>query len=193
MLGACGQPCAVDWLMGVRYFRFKEHFVFGSRKGATWGANGGTNEAYLSDRITNDLIGFQMGCDASYHAGCSLRLFASPKFGIYHNRIDNFFQAYRGDGVVANPTAGSGRPEAFPVSSAKNVVSCMGQIDVGAEWQFANNWSARIGYRLVAVTDVGLADEQIPVYVVDIPEIASIDHNSNLILHGAFVGLTYNY
>ena len=45
----------------------------------------------------------------------------------------------------------------------------------------------------VAITDVGLADEQIPPYVVDIPEIASIDHNSDLILHGAFFGVGYNF
>jgi hypothetical protein len=40
---------------------------------------------------------------------------------------------------------------------------------------------------------VGLADAQIPQYIVDIPEIAHIDSNGDLILHGAFAGLTYNF
>jgi len=43
------------------------------------------------------------------------------------------------------------------------------------------------------LTDAGLADHQVPTYITDIPEIRAIDHNANLILHGAFVGLAYNF
>jgi hypothetical protein len=50
-----------------------------------------------------------------------------------------------------------------------------------------------VGYRVVAATGIGLADNQLPQYMVDIPEIANIDHNGQLILHGAFMGITYNF
>jgi hypothetical protein len=193
MLWTYDMPWDIDWVVGIRYFRFKDRFIFGSRKGATWGEAGGTEEAYLQDEVTNDLLGFQFGFDANYHVGCSWRLFLTPKMGIYNNHIDNSFHAYRGDGAAANPTVASGQTGTFPVEASKDVVSFLTQIDVGAEWQFASRWSARMGYRVVAVTDVGLADNQIPPYVVDIPEIANIDHNANLILHGAFAGLTYNF
>ena len=81
----------------------------------------------------------------------------------------------------------------FPVNSITNCVSFLGQIDVGVEWQFARNWSTTIGYRVVAITGVGLADHQIPFYIVDTPEIADIDTNGDLVLHGAFVGIEYNF
>jgi hypothetical protein len=67
------------------------------------------------------------------------------------------------------------------------------QIDVGVDWQLSRNWSARVGYRVVALTGVALADDQFPQYIVDMPEIAHIDSHSSLLLHGAFAGLTYNF
>ena len=54
-------------------------------------------------------------------------------------------------------------------------------------------WSARVGYRVVVATGIGLTDNQIPFYVTDIPGIRDIDHNGELILHGAFFGLAYNF
>jgi len=61
------------------------------------------------------------------------------------------------------------------------------------EWQFAENWSAQVGYRVVAITGVGLADNQIPQDIADIPEIGDIDSNGNLVLHGAFAGVRFNF
>ncbi len=189
-----------QWLLGVRFFRFDESLRFGSLEGEvtppwTWGSDGGIHEAYLSDQITNCLIGAQIGVDVGWNFAERLRLCASPRIGIYNNQIHNYFQAYRGDGTVAEPTALSGMVgiAQFPVNSITNCVSFLGQIDVGVEWQFARNWSTTIGYRVVAITGVGLADHQIPFYIVDTPEIADIDTNGDLVLHGAFVGIEYNF
>jgi len=46
---------------------------------------------------------------------------------------------------------------------------------------------------VVAVSSIGLADAQIPFYIVDIPAIADIDKNSDLILHGGFATIGYNF
>lgn len=89
------------------------------------------------------------------------------------------------------PTANEQRR--YPVNSSKDILSFMTEIDVGLDWQFCNRWSARVGYRVLFVSGIGLAEEQITPYAVDIPEIAHIDHNATLILHGAFAGLTYNF
>ena len=184
----------VSWLAGLRFFRFEEDFLFASLDtGFTWGEDGGIHQAYLNDHIVNNLIGFQLGFEAGYNAFGACRFFVVPKFGIYGNHITNRFNLYRGDGVVANPTAASGVTGTYPVNSTRNVVSFLAQIDVGLDWQFAPRWAARVGYRAVVATEMGLADEQIPIYVVDIPEIAAIDSNADLILHGAFLGLTYNF
>jgi hypothetical protein len=50
-----------------------------------------------------------------------------------------------------------------------------------------------LGYRVLAATGIGLADNQIPPYLNDIPTIQDIDRNGSLILHGAFAGLTYRF
>ncbi|MBN1395894.1 MAG: hypothetical protein JW959_12805 [Pirellulales bacterium] len=180
-------PWDIGWSLGVRYFRFEEHLTFGSlRQGYSWGDSGG--EAYFSEQIANNLVGFQFGFDAAYNIWNGVRLFITPKVGIYNNYMDQRFRAYTNDGRV-----GSGPYGSFPVESDKNCIAFLTQIDVGADWQFSRNWSARVGYRVVAATGMALADEQFPQYMVDTPEIADIQHYSNLVLHGAFVGLTYNF
>ncbi|MBN2024705.1 MAG: hypothetical protein JW809_18145 [Pirellulales bacterium] len=184
----------VDWLVGARFFRFEDDFRFGTlQDGATWGGNGGADEAYLRENIKNNLVGFQFGFDARSNTWHNLRLFVAPQLGIYNNHIENRFELYRGDGINARPTAASHVPGTFPVQSSKNVVAFLAEIDLGLDWQISRRWAARVGYRVLAATGMGLAEEQIPFYIVDIPEIRDIDYNGDLIVHGAFAGLTYNF
>ncbi len=187
-------PWQVDWLMGVRFFRFDENFTFGSVASPyVFGQYGGIYEAYIHDQVTNDLVGFQFGFDADYYVVPRCRLYLSPKFGIMNNQIDQYFHIYRGDGVAAQPTAASGQTGSFPVRSSEDNISFLMQVDLGVQWDFARNWSARIGYRVLALTGIALADHQIPPYIVDIPVIADIDTNGELVLHGAVLGVTYNF
>ncbi len=194
-------PWDLGWSMGVRYFRFQESWRFGSLAGPLvdpltaphfWGQDGGLYEAYLNDQITNNLIGPQLGFELGYNMGYNFRFYLSPKVGIYSNHITNNFQAYLGNGTVAN-TGTSGVVGTYPVESSLDTVSFLTQVDVGVDWRFARQWSVQFGYRLVTATGVGLADAQIPFYIVDIPAIAQIDRNGDLILHGAYISLAYNF
>jgi len=182
------------YLLGVRYFRFSEELTFGSLAfgGDGWGGSG-LDEAYLYDRITNHLVLFQFGLDARWHLGYGLRLFAAPTMGFGGNHIAHRFRAYRGDGLGASLSPLSDFTGNFPVSATDNVFSFLGQIDAGLDWQFSPNWSAFCGYRLVAATGIGLADAQIPQSVDNLPELANIDHNGHLIVHGAFMGLKVRF
>jgi hypothetical protein len=191
LLGDFNSPWNVDWLLGARFFRFEESLTFASlRNGYTWGQ--GAGEAYMNDQIINNLWGFQFGFNTDYRLTNNLRLFAGPRFGIYNNHIDHTFRMYLGDGTVAT-TGGSGVPGTYPVRSTGDNLAFLTQVDLGVDWQFAPRWSARVGYRVVAATGIGLADNQLPQYMVDIPEIAHIDTNGQLLMHGAFMGITYNY
>lgn len=89
---------------------------------------------------------------------------------------------YRGDGVTA-----------FDISSADDTLSFIGQLDAGVNVQFTRRWSGYIGYRLVAVSGVALADNQIPAYIQATNQILDVDTNGDLILHGGIVGLTYSF
>jgi hypothetical protein len=188
----CGARLDIDWLVGVRYFRFDEEWAFRSlQSGGSW-ANPLT-VGNLEDRITNNLVGFQFGFNVDYQCHPNVRLFARPKFGIYNNQINNTFRAYRSDGENFGPDPASGVPGTFPVQSTSDSLSFLTEIDLGLAWQFNPRWAATVGYRVVAATGIGLADNQIPHYVVDIPEIAAIDRNGQLVLHGAFAGLEYRF
>jgi hypothetical protein len=190
-----GCPWDIRWTGGARFFRFEESLRFGSLdQGYEWGQGGGIHEAYLRDEIKNNLIGVQVGCDARYAAWENIEFFLAPKVGVYNNRIENRFEAYRGDGVDAVPTAASHMTEySYPVVSHTDVFSVLTEVNVGLAWNVTQNWSAQVGYRLMVGTGIGLADHQIPTYIVDVPEIAAINRNGNLLLHGAFAGITYNY
>ena len=194
-----GGPLSVDWSLGARFFRFEDHLTFGSLDsgGFTWAADL-DRQGFLEDRIVNNLAGFQFGADVNYQAFGRWGLFVRPKLGIYNNHIRNTFMAYRGDGELFAPNPAptpptSVVPGSYPVRSTKEVVSFLAQVDLGLDWEFQTNWNFSIGYRVLMASGIGLADHQIPPYVVDIPEIADIDHNGQLVLHGAFAGLEWNY
>mgnify|MGYP000925125921 CR=1 FL=1 len=184
---ACDSHWDIGWSVGIRYFRFAENLTFASvRQGAVWGDL--ADMAYFSDTISNNLIGPQFGFNAAYCVGSGVRLFISPQVGIYGNFLESDFAAHTGDGVNGVGPYGS-----FPVHSTRTGLSFLTQIDTGVDWQLTRNWSARAGYRVVAITGMGLADDQFPQYMVDTPDIADIQHTSSLVLHGAFFGVTYNF
>lgn len=190
-MAGCG-PLDVDVLAGVRWFRFREHLNFASlnQDGDWWEPS---DVGYLDDRIENNLIGGQVGANIAWDLGYRLGLFARPKFGIYNNHIEHRFNAYRGDGELFVPREGSGVVGTYPVESDTDTISFLTEIDVGMDWRFHPQWSAFLGYRLLVATGIGLSDHQFTHYVVDIPELAHIDDNGTLILHGAFAGLKYNF
>jgi hypothetical protein len=189
---ACS-PIDLSALLGVRYFRFDDDLTFGSlQSGGFWGGDG-TDEAYLHEGTENHLVGVQIGADAGYRLARNLRVSLAPKLGIYNNHSKSRFDLYRGDGVVANPTAASGMVGSYPVLASDDSFSFLGQIDVGVDWEFCPNWIAFVGYRLVGATGIALADNQVPTYVVDIPELARVHTNGSLIVHGAFAGIKVEF
>jgi hypothetical protein len=190
LAGGCDSAWSVGWLAGFRFFRFDENFTFASvQNGGSW--SDPDTVAFLENRVTNNLWGFQTGVNVDYCLAKNVRVFATPKFGIYDNHITHYFDIHLGNGTHAD-TGSTGVPGEFPVSAHTDVVSFLAQFDLGLDWRFAERWSARVGYRVINVTAVALADHQFPQYLVDIPEISKIKTNGDLILHGAFAGLTYN-
>lgn len=185
---ACDSPWDIGWSAGVRYFRFQEDLNFETRaQGCEWTDLAGT--AHLQDIATNNLIGFQFGFDAAYCLGSGVRFYVSPKVGLYDNLMNTDFRCSTGDGINGS-TDDYG---SFPATGSANGIAFLTQIDLGADWRISRSWSARAGYRVVAITGVALADSQFPQYLNDIPDIKKIQHTDSLVLHGAFVGLTYNF
>jgi hypothetical protein len=185
---SCRQPLiGMDWLMGFRYFRAEDSLKWQTlRMNGSW--NTAADWATLNDRLTNNLWGFQVGANADLRLSNCFKIFCNPRFGVYNNHIEQVFSLTRGDQVSASGLLGN-----YPVSSQVDKLSFLSEVSVGVDWKFAHCWSAQIGYRVIAATGMGLADHQIPFYLVDVPEIAHLDTNGHLILHGAFAGITYNF
>ncbi|NMC20150.1 MAG: BBP7 family outer membrane beta-barrel protein [Thermogutta sp.] len=191
-------PLRLDWLVGVRYFRFDESLRFSSRAhDGAWGENP-SDEGFLSDRAENNLVGGQVGFDLAWRVRPRVTLSLVPKFGIYNNHIHNRFDAYRGDGELfgpnPNPPAGDPVPGSFPAVSSKDAVAFLTEADIRLDWRFSPGWTAFLGYRVVAATGIALADHQFPPHVVDIQDaILTIDDNADLVLHGAFAGGEFRF
>ena len=194
---ACDSPWDIGWSAGVRYFRFQEDLRYCSqRQGYSAGDPDGT--AFFDDTATNNLIGFQVGFDAAYNVCNGVRLFITPKVGIYDNMMESAFQAQLANGTKGvsyyKDPVGYTNPTSYDnIHGTKNSLSFLTQIDVGAEWQCTRNWSIRAGYRVVAITGMALADDQFPQYMCDIPEMQRVQTTSSLVLSGAFFGVTYNF
>jgi len=189
LAGDCGFGLDASWSLGARFFRFEENLLFGAvAAGFQWGDDP-TREAFLDDRIRNNLVGIQLGAEARYRIW-RLQLIAAPKLGMYNNHTQHFFHMYTADGTAATSTLGTGT---YPVESTENNIAFLAQVDLALAWQFAPRWSARIGYHLLVLAGVALADEQLQTSLGHIDELGDIDTNGELIMHGASAGVMYNY
>lgn len=172
--------CQVTWLAGVRWFRFDESLLYSAVAGASTPT--GSDTAYMDFDCTNDLVGVQLGARCDWYLTQRFSLFVTPKFGFYGNYIQTQNQVYNGDGSYL-----------YNFSQDTTGVSFLGEIDLGASYQFAQNWRAFIGYKAIAVTGVALSDNQIPHYLAAADELQQIDNSGSLIVHGGFAGLEFCY
>ncbi len=81
----------------------------------------------------------------------------------------------------------------YPVHATADGFAFLTQVDLGLDWQITQHVSTQLGYRVVAMTGMGLSDAQIPFYGNDTPSISEIQHNDSLIVHGAFAGLAFTW
>jgi predicted porin len=98
------------------------------------------------------------------------------------NHVTQREHLYSGDGL-----------QGFDVFASRTTFSTLGQIDVGAGYQFTPRFSAYAAYRLMGFTRMALADNQVPHYLADQDSMRQIKTNGDLILHGVMIGGMYNF
>ncbi len=171
------------WLAGIRCFNFDENLLWTSVAGGfSFGSNGGANQANLNVHCENDMVGFQFGAVFNYRFGDHFSMFFIPKMGIYGDAAETRSRYYRGDGVVG-----------FDITGTKDTCSFLGEVDLGMKYDIGCHWSLVGGYRVVAVSGIALADNQIPHFLAASDEFADVKTNGDLILHGAFFGASFHY
>jgi hypothetical protein len=178
-------PCArlqTSGLVGVRYFQFREGWELASSDNdPTFGVDP-TGEAYYNINVDNDMLGVQIGGRASYCITQRLSAYAAPRVGVFWNNISHRSSITSGDGQTA-----------LDISSDRDVWSLLAQLDVGGNLQVTPNIGLWAGYRVVAISGIALADDQVPYLADDLFGISDIDHNANLVLHGVMGGVTVTY
>ena len=180
--GCCAPRLMFTGFAGVRYFRFQDGLIFGGVNSNNFSDNGGAFAAYLNTGVTNSLVGIQLGTRIDYFVLPRVRLYAQPMMGLFGNQVSMREHLYSGDGM-----------QGFDVLARRSTVSTLGQIDVGAGYQITPRFSAFAAYRLIGVTRVGLADNQIPAFWADQQGMSQIKTNGDLILHGVLMGGMWNF
>jgi len=193
----CGCECSrfgVDFIAGVRWFRFQDGFVFGAQHPVDGTAYGG-DWLYMNDHITNDLVGLQAGFNASYRFADCWKVFVRPMAGVFDNHmtLDYNLYAVGGNGTQYQASSQTYPNSNYPVHATSDGFAFLTQIDTGLDWQITQHVSTQFGYRVLAMTGMGLSDAQIPFYANDTPAISAIQHNDSLIVHGAFAGFTVTW
>jgi hypothetical protein len=188
---SCAPNFRYNFLLGFRYMDFREGFLFYAHHTSTNPV--GENELFYNVDVQNQLAGFQIGGRTDYYLTCNLSAFASAKGGVYGNRM-SLQQALRDcDGNTAVISEGENINQRFDINSTRTNVAFLTEFALGANYKITDCWSVYAGYQVVIATGVAEANDQIPSQFQYLDEASSIKNDGSLILHGAFLGASYNY
>jgi hypothetical protein len=177
---------------GVRWFRFGDDLEYATSENDTM--FGGADDFYYRNNVTNDLVGFQLGTLATWCTGKRVNFYGSTAFGVYNNHIRASTFAGTDTQAATVMSASSqfdGRDYAYDNST--NELAFLGEGTLGTGICICRGWTANVGYRVVAVSGVATAVGQIPRDFSNGLEINKISNDRSLILHGAVLGLNYNF
>jgi len=198
-LGARGGPAyggsrySMTTLLGVRYLRLDEDFSIGIDAQNT--ASAALIPVDLRSEADNHLVGFQLGCNATYRLGCTGRwaLNCSANAGIYGNRSE----ISRSITVPAggNLRFGGGANEDFTsINSTENSVATIAELRIGTSYQYSCNWRFFGGYRAMGISGIALAFDQIPNDNSSPAQVAEyVNTSGSIFLHGLQSGVEFTY
>ena len=187
----CGGPrYSVTTLIGARYMRLDEDFLIRSDyENMTTPGTG-----WLSHQIDleNHLIGAQIGCNGVYHLGCSGRwaLHCNSVAGIYGNHMEVWNRMNSPTGTVRYS---NGTNETFDLRYEDDELAFIGELRVGGSYQYGCNWRFYGGYRLLGLSGVALAFDQITPALITPTQSAYVDSDGSVILHGLQAGVECTY
>ena len=188
--GHAAPTVAMNVLGGARYIRFDENFLF-STDPTNSVFNGAADEVHYHIETQNNLIGFQVGGNASWFATRRFSVNSGAKVGLFANQMNMNQSIYGSNGYATVGAVGPWAGQAYNVSSDDTRISMLGELDLGASYQVCSWMKVTGGYRVVAVSGVALTENQIPTYFAGLDDVSEIDSNGDLLLHGAYAGLEF--
>lgn len=189
----CGGPrFGFGWMAGFRYIDYSENFLF-STDFDDQTFDGDDDEAHYQVDLDNDLVGFQIGTGISYCVTQNIQAYALGRVGIYNNHVRQFQQIY-GEAGPVTINNGPNTGEIFSVTSQKDELAVCGQFDFGARWNLNRSWSLDLGYRVVGLSGVAIAEDNVQQEnFQNLEGIADIQTQGSVLLHGGYAGATYSW
>ena len=147
------------------------------------------DDIYHNYDVENNLYGYQFGGMLTYCLGCRLNLNVGGKFGIYGNDV----QVRNRFGTLTN-AAQTAAANDLDVSGSDCVLATLGELDLGLGFRITNAWTIQGGYRLLGITGVVDATEGLQnTNLQNVAAAREVYADDSYILHGGYVGLTYNW
>lgn len=193
---------SINGVCGARYLRLDEDFQYNSyftnyptMPGDPQSYPGGfpisdDNALFYDISVDNQLAGFQLGSSMCWNITCKWTAFCDSTFGIYNNRIEQYQRLYNESGGVVRF---QGTGDSFAVRSSKDDAAFLGEIRLGLGYQVTCNWRLTAAYRFIGIGGVASTVGQIPTNFANYEQVAYIDSNESIILHGAQFGAEMKY
>jgi hypothetical protein len=186
----CGERWGFGWLAGFRYIHYTENWLFSAELDDTTFDNDANQLNYDVD-LQNNLFGFQMGAGFDYCITNSFQAYIIGKAGIYGNDI-LMQQSLSGTAGPATLNSGLNSGSEFDFDANDFDLALASQIDVGGRYAINQNWSLDFGWRVLALSGVAIAEDNVIQESFQIVDGDSpINTSSSVILHGGYAGLTY--
>jgi len=162
------------WLMGARYTRLTEDFLFYTL------TNAGSMDYTIATE--NDLVGFQIGADANMCVMQGLRFTGEFKVGIYNNRVKQQTSIVA---TTVNPT--------LYEAAEGNHVAMISEGRVGFLVYALPNWTFRGGYEALYMSNLALAANNFNAQPPFLGGIRTpyIDDDAAALYHGLYAGAEF--
>jgi hypothetical protein len=186
-----GPRCEMTTMIGFRLMRFDDDLSLRS----DYERMDDNTLGFLAYNVEadNTLYGAQIGGSGTYRIGYSGRLavHCGTAVGLYGNHMEVTQWMDSPVGTVVQFANGGAGP--FFVERAEDDVSVVGEIRLGASYQCHSNWRLYGGWRLLGISGVTVATDQIPSAYITPGQVGAIDGDGALILHGLQTGLEFTY
>ncbi|MBL8889474.1 MAG: BBP7 family outer membrane beta-barrel protein [Planctomycetaceae bacterium] len=177
-----------NWLyrgiFGLRVLRFRDALQYSAHSATGFGL--GFNSVNYSILTRNTFLGAQAGGSGEYCVTDKLRLGVGANAGIG----TNFMEA---DQTIANSNGVVGIVPGFgnySIMNEDNDLAVFGEFDARMYYHVSCNWRLSVGYRLLGLAGVALAQEQIPNTISDL---SYVKRDGGLLLHGITLGAEFSY
>ncbi len=174
-------------IFGVRVMRFRDALQYSAHSSTNFGF--GFDRMSYNIMTRNTFVGAQAGGSGEYCVTDKLRLGLGANAGLGTNFMDADQEIANSNGVLA-PHPGGGN---FSYMNSANDLSVFGEFDARLYYHVSCNWRLSCGYRVLGLTGVALAQNQIPYAFTSLPELNSVKRDGGLLLHGLTLGAEFSY